>query len=44
MFKRIKKLEVVDKKYITNCHEYILRGELERDIKAFLYKSNKGEK
>lgn len=35
---------VVDKKYITNCHEYIQRGELERDIKAFLYKSNKGER
>ncbi len=34
---------VVDTKFITNCHEYIQSGELERDIKAFLYKSNKGE-
>lgn len=41
---KINNYTVVDKKYITNCHEYILRGELERDIKAFLYKSNKGEK
>ena len=34
----------VDKKYITNCHEYIQSREFERDIKAFLYKSNKGDK
>lgn len=37
----------VDKKYITNCHEYIQSGELERDIKAFLYKiikSTRGNK
>ncbi len=32
---------VVDTKFITNCHEYIQSGELERDIKAFLYKSIK---
>lgn len=25
---------VVDTKFITNCHEYIQSGELERDIKA----------
>lgn len=41
-FLKINNHTVVDKKYITNCHEYIQSGELERDIKAFLYKSNKG--
>lgn len=34
---------VVDTKFITNCHEYIQSGELERDIKAFLYKSIRGK-
>lgn len=34
----------VDTKFITNCHEYIQSREFERDIKAFLYKSNKGDK
>lgn len=34
----------VGKKYITNCHEYIQSGELERDIKAFLYKKIRGNK
>lgn len=35
---------VVDTHFITNCHEYIQSREFERDIKAFLYKSNKGDK
>ena len=43
-FLEINNHTVVDTKYITDCHEYIQSGELERDIKAFLYKSNKGEK
>lgn len=43
-FLEINNHTVVDTKFITNCHEYIQSGELERDIKAFLYKSNKGEK
>lgn len=34
---------VVDTHFITDCHEYIQSREFERDIKAFLYKSNKGE-
>lgn len=42
-FLKINNHTVVDKKYITNCHEYIQSGELERDIKAFLYKSIRGE-
>lgn len=29
---------------INNKHEYIQSREFERDIKAFLYKSNKGDK
>lgn len=43
-FLEINNHTVVDTKFITNCHEYIQSGELERDIKAFLYKSNKGKK
>mgnify|MGYP001141894531 FL=1 len=43
-FLEINNHTVVDTHCIIDCHEYIQRGELERDIKAFLYKSNKGEK
>ena len=43
-FLEINNHTVVDTKLIINCHEYIQSGELERDIKAFLYKSNKGER
>lgn len=32
------------KSEINNKHEYIQNGELERDIKAFLYKSTRGMK
>lgn len=32
------------KSEINNKHEYIQSREFERDIKAFLYKSNKGDK
>lgn len=35
---------VVDTKYINDYHEYIQSGELERDIKAFLYNRKKEDK
>lgn len=35
---------VVDTNFITDCHEYIQSREFERDIKAFLYKSTRGNK
>ena len=43
-FLEINNHTVVDTHCIIDCHEYIQSREFERDIKAFLYKSNKGEK
>ena len=43
-FLEINNHTVVDTNFITDCHDYIQSREFERDIKAFLYKSNKGEK
>ena len=42
-FLEINNHTVVDTHCIIDCHEYIQSREFERDIKAFLYKSNKGE-
>ena len=41
-FLEINNHTVIDTNFITDCHEYIQSREFERDIKAFLYKSNKG--
>lgn len=41
-FLEINNHTVIDTHFITDCHEYIQSREFERDIKAFLYKSNKG--
>lgn len=43
-FLEINNHTVEDTHCIIDCHEYIQSREFERDIKAFLYKSNKGEK
>lgn len=43
-FLEINNHTVVDTHCIIDCHEYIQSREFERDIKAFLYKSNKGER
>ncbi len=43
-FLEINNHTVVDTKLIINCHEYIQSGELERDIKAFLYNRKKEDK
>ena len=42
-FLEINNHTVEDTHCIIDCHEYIQSREFERDIKAFLYKSNKGE-
>ncbi len=43
-FLEINNHTVEDTHCIIDCHEYIQSREFERDIKAFLYKSNKGDK
>ncbi len=43
-FLEINNHTVVDTHCIIDCHEYIQSREFERDIKAFLYKSIRGNK